>query len=56
MRLEYHVVFLRHATAIPGEIRKLNSLDPKSKVPFITDRLQSKLHCLLRMRTERHVV
>jgi hypothetical protein len=46
MRKEYDVVLLSDPTAILGEIRKKNCFGLHSKVPFITDKLQHKLHCL----------
>jgi hypothetical protein len=50
------VLLLSDPTAILGEIRTKECFDLKSKVRFISDRLQPNLHCLWRKQMEYHVV
>jgi hypothetical protein len=56
MHREYHVVLLSDPTAILGESRTKKCFGLKSKVPFITDRLQPNLQRLGGMRRVYHVV
>jgi hypothetical protein len=51
-----HVAYFSHSIVMQGVIWANKCFVFKSKVPFITDRLQPNLHCLQRMRREYHVV
>jgi hypothetical protein len=53
---ECHVAYFSHRTAMRGEIWMKNCFGLRSKVPFITDRLQPNLHCLKRICRECHTI
>jgi hypothetical protein len=46
MRMEYEFALFSDLTGILWETRKKNYFALRGKVPFITERLEPKLHCL----------